>query len=116
MPEFSPNNTRPTAEKAESTEALTFPKATLELGQHITTPGARAALVRANASPADLLARHEKGDWGDMDAEDLATNDRAAANGGRLLSSYNLPITGEPVWVITEADRSATTILLPEEY
>lgn len=60
------------------------------------------------------LNRHLKGDWGDLDDEDKAANDRALEDGTRLFSSYNLP--GGKIWIITEADRSATTILLPEEY
>ena len=64
---------------------------------------------------AKSLTRHLKGGWGDLDAEDKATNGKALIYGGRLLSAYingGLP----KVWIITEADRSATTILFPEEY
>lgn len=86
------------------------------LGQRVTTPGALVALLAAGMSHGDLLSRHERGDWGDLDAEDKATNERAVRDGNRILSAYTLPRTGEKVWVITEWDRSATTVLLPDEY
>ena len=66
------------------------------------------------------LNRHVKGDWGDVDGEDKQTNDRALKQGTRLLSAYNddrFPKHGvATIWIITEADRSATTILFPDEY
>lgn len=84
-------------------------------GQVVATPGALALLVNARLSPADLLRRHLCGDWGDLDPEDWAANDRAwKQDDGRILSSYVVP--GGKVWVITEWDRSVTTLLLPEEY
>ena len=70
---------------------------------------AHAALVLV------FLGRHASGDWGDLDAEDTAANNAALIHGGRLFSAYNLPDAGR-VWVITDADRSATTVLFPEEY
>jgi hypothetical protein len=65
-----------------------------------------------------LLARHVFGDWGDLCTEDKESNERALAQGGRLLSSYEAGLGRDAtkVWVITEADRSSTTFLLPEEY
>jgi hypothetical protein len=68
-----------------------------------------------------LLARHLFNDWGDLDAHDRHANDLAVRRNGRLLSSYDLKHTvpherDRSVWIITEADRSATTILLPSEY
>lgn len=85
------------------------------LGQTVATPGALAALEAAGVSPAALLSRHVRGDWGDVDAEDRQTNDDAVTYGGRLISNYTIaPDTS--VWVITESDRSATTLLLPDEY
>jgi RNase P subunit RPR2 len=60
------------------------------------------------------LNRHAHMDWGDLDAEDKKTNDNAVKNGGRVLSSYEL--RGDKLWIITEADRSVTTILTPDEY
>jgi hypothetical protein len=84
-----------------------------ELGQLMVTPGVQAAM-----SPDDthvMLARHAHGDWGTVSDEDKRSNDEALMNGGRLLSAYTSSF-GIKVWVITEADRSVTTLLLPEEY
>ena len=61
-----------------------------------------------------LIRRHLNQDWGDVCEEDKQSNNQALINGGRLLSSYKLG--EETIWIITEADRSATTILLPSEY
>jgi hypothetical protein len=85
------------------------------LGQVVAAPGALEALGRNNSDGLDLLQRHLLGDWGSVDAEDAAANDAATVDGGRLLSVYSLP-DGTRIWVITEADRSATTFLLPGEY
>jgi len=87
----------------------------LSLGQVVATPGALAALDQADMTPLPLLVRHARGDWGDLDDEDRQANDDAVRNGGRVLSAYHLP-TGEKLWIITEADRSSTTLLLPSEY
>jgi hypothetical protein len=91
------------------------PPVRLRLGQLVATPGAIAAMAKAAQDPADLLARHRSGDWGDLDAEDKAANDAAIAQGGRILSAYHLP-NGTKLWIITEADRASTCILVPEEY
>lgn len=64
---------------------------------------------------AQLLRRHLAGDWGDLDAEDRAANECALRDEARLLSAYELT-TGERLWIITEADRSTTTLLLPSDY
>lgn len=85
------------------------------LGQTLATPGALEALDTANQNPAELLARHQSGDWGEVPPEDAAENDLSVREGFRILSAYTLD-TGVKVWIITEADRSATTILLPDEY
>jgi len=85
------------------------------LGRTFATPGALAALRRAGQSEAALLARHAAGDWGDISPGDAKLNDQAARKGGRLLSAYTLR-DGTRLWVITEADRSVTTLLLPDEY
>lgn len=85
------------------------------LGALLITQGAIMALVMANASAFDLLKRHAYGDWGEMEEEDKRANDAALKEGGRLFSAYTLS-TGERLWIITEADRSATTLLLPMEY
>ena len=76
------------------------------------TPGVLRELDEAWV--AELLARHQGGDWGDVGAEDRHLNDHALRNGGRLLSAYDTQ--AGRIWIITEADRSATTILLPSEY
>jgi hypothetical protein len=85
------------------------------LGRLLMTPGALQALIAAGQSPLEFLRRHASGDWGEVGAEDGRLNDRAVKDGTRLLSAYRTA-GGRKVWVITEADRSATTILLPEEY
>ena len=87
----------------------------LELGQIVATPGALAAFEESGEQPGDLLNRHACGDWGDLSEEDRKENEFSLVNGFRLLSSYTLS-SGTRIWVITEADRSSTTLLLPEEY
>lgn len=88
---------------------------TFSLGRLVATPGALQALAASGHSPADFLARHAGGDWGEVDAEDQRLNDEALTRGERLLSAYRTA-KGVRLWVITEADRSVTTLLLPEEY
>lgn len=83
------------------------------LGRVVGTPGALAAA--SNAEIAAFIRRHWSEDWGDVCDEDKRTNDDAVADGARLLSEYRTT-DGARVWVITEADRSVTTLLLPEEY
>lgn len=85
------------------------------LGETVMTPGALAALVDSATLPGDLLLRHVAGDWGDVSDHDRKVNDEALRDGDRLLSSYKTK-PGEKIWVITEADRSVTTVLLPDEY
>lgn len=87
----------------------------LPLGHVVATPGALETMAEAGASVQDLLTRHASGDWGRLDAEDKAANDRAVSEGTRVLSAYVLR-GGSKIWIITEADRSVTTLLLPEEY
>lgn len=86
------------------------------LGQVVATPGALAALAKAGQSPPEFLARHVRGDWGELSEEDRKENEFSLELGFRLLSSYRTNAGDTKVWVITEADRTATTILLPEEY
>lgn len=81
-----------------------------------------AVVITAHAhevlNPADMpvaLARHAAGDWGDLDPFDRQENDRSVVAGGRLLSAYT-DRSGTRFWIITEADRSVTTVLLPEDY
>ncbi len=84
-------------------------------GQFVATRGALALLEQANKSPLDFLSRHLRGDWGDLCQEDETENELSLKQGFRLLSSYR--VSGGPtLWIITEADRSATTLLLPDEY
>jgi len=85
------------------------------LGRILATPGAINAMKEAGESPLKLLRRHVHGDWGDLHEDDLRANELATRRGMRILSAYVLS-TGERVWIITEANRSATTILLPQEY
>ena len=86
-----------------------------ELGQLVATPGALDALKEAEMSFMPYIRRHLEGDWGEVGPEDRAENELSLREGFRLLSAYRLP-TSCKIWIITEADRSATTILLPEEY
>jgi hypothetical protein len=86
----------------------------LPLGKVVATPGALKAIAEAGGDPFDYLARHATGDWGELCAFDRRQNEVALRTGERVLSSYETP--AGKVWVITEADRSVTTILLPEEY
>jgi hypothetical protein len=85
------------------------------LGQIVATPGALEALTDARQSPVEFLARHARGDWGEVCAEDKALNDEAVKDGSRILSAYRTKV-GVKLWVITEADRSSTCLLLPDEY
>lgn len=86
-----------------------------DLGQVVGTPGALQALEDAEQHPVELLARHVTGDWGALPEEDIRENEFSVEHGFRILSAYRLA-TGVRVWVITEADRSATNFLLPSEY
>jgi hypothetical protein len=83
------------------------------LGRTVITRGALQVLTSADV--LDALIRHASGDWGDVCEEDKQANERSLRVGARLLSAYR-SATGEKFWVLTEADRSVTTVLLPEEY
>lgn len=85
------------------------------LGQVVATPGALAALEEAGQIPQEFLHRHVVGDWGDLDPHDLQANELAVRYGNRILSAYSTK-NGTRLWVITEYDRSVTTLLLPSEY
>jgi hypothetical protein len=89
-------------------------RAPLPLGKVVATPGAWKLLMEARAHPYDYLARHATGDWGELCSFDRRQNQIALREGLRVLSSYS--VGEKSVWIITEADRSITTILLPEEY
>ena len=83
--------------------------------QIVAAPGTLAALERAKQPPTCFLARHAVGDWGELEPTDIAENKYSLIHGFRLLSNYQTD-AGEKLWIITEADRSATTLLLPDEY
>lgn len=83
------------------------------LGRIVATPGALEVLAPDEA--VSLLRRHQEGDWGQVDAHDWRANNRALKDGTRILSAY-VCARGERVWIISEADRSSTTILRPSEY
>ena len=85
------------------------------LGQVVATPGALSALEKAEQHPAEFLDRHVNGDWGEVTDADKQENERSVELGFRILSAYTTS-AGDTIWILTEADRSATTILLPEEY
>lgn len=99
-------------------EPLRLPQAPelFDLGRVVGTPGAVVALIENDVDASELVMRHALGFWGDLEPEDRLENERALDRGGRILSAYTLATTGTKVWVITEADRSVTTLLLPEEY
>ncbi|MBN8505217.1 MAG: hypothetical protein J0L58_12145 [Burkholderiales bacterium] len=92
-------------------------------GRVVATRGALQLLDRFNVAALELLTRHLSGDWGDLGDEDKAANDAALANGeARLLSAYTLRRMAygveevERLWLVTEADRSSSCLMLPEEY
>jgi len=85
------------------------------LGQTFITPGAEDALQLAGQTAIEFLRRHITGDWGELSDDDIKENELSLEQGFRLLSRYETT-KGERLWIITEADRSATTILLPTEY
>ena len=85
------------------------------LGAIVATPGALEALERAGKAPSALLVRHQCGDWGDLSSDDRRENEFSLGRHLCLFSAYLLD-GGVKIWVITEADRSATTLLLPSEY
>ena len=86
-----------------------------ELGQIVATPGALAALKKAGQQPGEFLTRHVNREWGDLDEDDRKENEYSLEHGFRLLSAYKTN-AGDRLWIITEADRSVTTLLLPDEY
>ena len=86
-----------------------------DLGQIVATPGAVAVLRKAGQQPGEFLTRHVNREWGDLSDVDRKENDYSLEHGFRLLSSYRTNV-GDRLWIITESDRTVTTILLPEEY
>jgi hypothetical protein len=85
------------------------------LGRIVATQGALQALERAEQSPIEFLDRHAQGDWGEIDEADKGENAFATRYGFRILSAYTTS-ADDTIWIITEADRSVTTLLLPSEY
>ena len=99
-----------TTNPEQSTNAPRF-----ALGKLVSTPGALAAFANAGQTPMEFLSRHVVGDWGQVDKADAAENELSVKEGFRILSAYTLR-SGTKIWIITEADRSLTCVLLPEEY
>lgn len=94
----------------------TIPEAkTFRLGQVVATPGALEAMEKAGQTAVEFLQRHSSGDWGEVCKEDWQSNDEAVEQGTRILSVYSLS-DATKLWIITEWDRSVTTLLLPDEY
>jgi len=116
----TPNSPTPDEAPAPSQEREAWPglqaPPLVALGRVVATPAAIVALLEGGGEPGELLQRHRRGDWGDLCEEDRAVNRKAVVLGYRLLSAYTLPASGEKIWIITEADRSMTTLLLPSEY
>jgi hypothetical protein len=102
-------------EQDASTQSQSVPALRFVLGQVVATPGALEALEEAGQLPQEFLYRHMAGNWGELDEHDRHMNEQALRNGGRLFSAYTTQ-KGVRLWIITESDRSATTILLPSEY
>lgn len=99
--------------KTPTGQTATLPR--FRLGRLVATPGALRLLAQHKAEPFDYILRHVGGDYGTIDADDVAANEAALKTGLRILSNY--PIGGDRrLWIITEADRSVTTLLLPDEY
>lgn len=107
------------SEMSDSRQGDARPK--FPLGRIYATPGALELLERSNQTAHTFLARHVHGDWGLLHPDDAAANERAVSDGTRIVSSYSTGAAGPSgaagvIWIITEADRSATTLLLPGEY
>jgi hypothetical protein len=90
-------------------------KAKFLLGLLVATTGALTALEEAGQNALEFVSRHQHGEWGELPEEDKQENEFSILNDLRILSAYTLK-TGTKIWIITEADRSVTTILLPQEY
>lgn len=104
----NPQATAPIANPVPQSAPL-FP-----MGQVVATPAVADHFAAHGVSPLDYLSRHVRGDWGDVQPEDAAANQASIERGTRILSSYT--VASDTVWVITEADRSYTTLLFPSEY
>ena len=111
MEERKPNN----QESQGKPDKEVMPKALFELGQVVITQGALLSVENDEHHPVQFLARHVSGDWGNLHEEDIETNRRSLARNGRIFSAYDLD-SGGRIYVITEWDRSVTTLLTPEDY
>lgn len=85
------------------------------LGDVVGTPGALQAIEESGQTPSFFLDRHVRGDYGDLDQHDLLQNEEALIHGDRLMSVYQT-LKNVRIWIITESDRSVTTLLLPDDY
>lgn len=92
-----------------------MPSARFPLGVLVATPGALDAIIAAGDAIETFVSRHSVCDWGELERDDIMLNNLAVSRGERLLSAYHTS-KGVKLWIITEADRSATTVLLPSEY
>mgnify|MGYP003609666050 CR=1 FL=1 len=95
--------------------------ALFSMGQMVATPGVLEILQAVGVRPQDLLARHARGDWGDLSQEDMEANNQALVDGSRILSAYELPGQDQKVWIVTEAvgddgQRASTCIMMADEY
>jgi hypothetical protein len=99
----------------QNTITKTENKVLFDLGQTVMTIGAREALAESNELPNEFLAKHQSGEWGLVCEDDRRENEFSVREGFRILSAYKTDL-GEKIYVITEADRSVTTILLPSDY
>jgi hypothetical protein len=100
-------------EKQITDKNRSVPKFTL--GRVVATPGALRALEQTNQNAFESLERHQAGDWGELCEEDQKENEFSVRNGFRILSAYQTR-NNVKLWVITEADRSSTCLILPQEY
>ncbi len=103
-------------EKNEKNDAARNAKVNFDLGTILLTPDEVIAIEECGESLWKYVERHHSGDWGHVSKRDKKENKFALKNGFRIVSAYTLPNTGMKIWIITEADRSSTTILLPSEY
>ncbi len=94
---------------------MTQNKVLFPLGQIFLTIGAKEVLEESNQTPDEFLAQHQSGNWGLVCEDDRRENELSIKEGFRILSSYKTSL-GEKLWIITEADRSSSTILCPYEY
>lgn len=92
-----------------------LPKPLFSLGQVVATPGVLEKLKETGQDPQEFITRHVTGDWDDLEEDDIKENELSVERGYRILSAYILS-SDVKIWIITEADRSVTTILLPSEY